>query len=107
MDTPVLDYFKGHPERWTKGAYARNWLGQTVPSYNKAATCRCVVGAINFFYDHSQADDTEARIRIRRAVERLVPTDKNDLATSECVLTVWNDSTDFNTLIKVLEDAQI
>lgn len=64
------------PEKWTKGAYARDANGQSVPSISGFAVCFCIIGANDRYGQNGFNIDNAVREKIPPAFQYL--SDYND-----------------------------
>lgn len=53
----VIELFEGHPERWTKDAYARTENGNVIGPREDNAVSWCLLGAFDKFGDQSTTND--------------------------------------------------
>jgi hypothetical protein len=49
----VLELFEGHPERWTKGAFAKNANGDCRMTCDPEAVCFCLLGGLTLVYGYN------------------------------------------------------
>ena len=97
MGTPVLNYYRNHPERWIRRIYAQDIHGAVVDSGEHTAVCRCVAGAINYFYPDPILN-YEMRDKLRAVLS---------WRSRTTIIVDWNDKADFEEVVRVLELAQI
>lgn len=57
------------PSRWTKGATARNSIGNIVSSYDPTAVCFCLIGAIFRIYPDDYPNAFNERVAIHKQLE--------------------------------------
>lgn len=116
--TPVLDYFRQGPEKWTKerwGADAEDHgldFG-TIAKYPETCACMCLGAALRFFYGPNavlaySALETSYRTGTKEFDDAVARTRKAILEVyGDERITDTNDHIDYPTLIQICELAQI
>jgi hypothetical protein len=82
----LLEFYEGHPERWTQKVFARDKHGEKVAITSPDAYCFCLVGAILHLFSH---DD----LAVHRRMREHVPDGK---------IAIFNDSSTFNEVLDVI-----